>query len=108
MTPPASFHQRVYDLVARIPPGKVMTYGEVAACLGSPGGARTVGWAMNQCPEGLPWYRVLSAAGDAQGRPALRPGSGAELQRSLLETEGVVFDARGRVDLARYGWKDPR
>ena len=104
MIAPVPFHQRVYALIARIPPGKVITYGEIAACLGSPGGGRTVGWAMRQCPEGLPWYRVLNA----QGRPALRPGSGAELQRALLEAEGVVFDAHGRVDLARYGWEDPR
>jgi L-seryl-tRNA(Ser) seleniumtransferase len=104
MTSSPSFQQRVYGLVARIPPGRVTTYGEIAAWLGSPGGARTVGWAMNGCPDGLPWQRVLGSAGGKYGRLALRPSHGAEEQRSLLEAEGVVFDAHGHVDLARYGW----
>ncbi len=100
MTPSDSFRARVHALVARIPTGKVMTYGDIAAALGSPGAARTVGWAMHQCPANAPWHRVLNA----QGQPALRSGQGAEQQRALLEDEGVQFDAQGRVDLSRYAW----
>ncbi|NLS77096.1 MAG: MGMT family protein [Chloroflexi bacterium] len=93
------FAQRVFKLIAQVPEGQVVTYGSIARALGEPQGARMVGWAMHQCPEGLPWYRVLNS----QGRVSL-PGEGGALQRSLLEDEGVEFDERDRVDLARYLW----
>lgn len=93
------FQQRVLDLVARIPAGRVVTYGQIAAALGEPGKARMVGWAMHACPEGMPWYRVLNS----QGRSSLT-GEGLELQRRLLAAEGIVFDEQGRVDLDLYSW----
>jgi methylated-DNA-protein-cysteine methyltransferase-like protein len=93
--------QRVYEIVAKVPPGRVVTYGQIARCMGMPNGARTVGWAMRQCPSVLPWHRVVSAQGriSARGRPVA-----ASLQRALLAEEGVVFDACGRVDLEAAGW----
>ena len=97
------FFEQVYQVVRRIPPGKVATYGQVARILGKPRGARTVGWALHSMPEGsdAPWPRVINARGiitlDAHG-----PG-GAK-QRALLEAEGIVFDEEGRIDLDHHGW----
>ena len=97
------FFEQVYQVVRRIPPGKVATYGQVARILGKPRGARTVGWALHSMPEGsnVPWQRVINARGiitlDAHG-------PGGAIQRALLEVEGIVFDERGRIDLEVYGW----
>ena len=96
--PPNSF-QRIHDVVSQVPSGRVVTYGQIARHLGMPSGARTVGWAMHECPTGVPWHRVLNT----QGRTSLR-GHGAELQRTLLEDEGVQFGLSDRVDLRVYGW----
>jgi methylated-DNA-protein-cysteine methyltransferase-like protein len=63
-------------------------------------GARWVGGAMAQCPDDVPWWRVINAKGEISLRP------GAQEQRARLEAEGVEFDARGRVDLKRFGWGD--
>ena len=98
-----SFYQRVYELVARVPFGKVVTYGQIARHLGMPQGARAVGWAMRQCPEGLPWHRVVNAQG------GLSKGEHADyipLQRALLEEEGVAFDLQGHINLQVYGWDE--
>jgi methylated-DNA-protein-cysteine methyltransferase-like protein len=98
----AAFFERVYDLVRRIPPGRVATYGQIALMLGSPRGARAVGWALRALPagSGVPWHRVLNA----RGRISLRPPH-LQLQRALLEDEGVHFDGEDRIDLARYAWE---
>jgi len=93
------FRQRVYDIVARVPRGSVVTYGQIAIALGDPYGARRVGWAMHACPQGLPWQRVVNS----QGGISLG-GPGGALQRALLSGEGVVFDERGCIDLAQYQW----
>jgi methylated-DNA-protein-cysteine methyltransferase-like protein len=95
---------RIYAVVRRIPRGRVATYGQVAALAGYPGHARQVGYALSALPAGtvLPWHRVINARGEI----SLRHWPGAELtQRMLLEREGVRFDARGRVQLKRVGWK---
>lgn len=100
------FFGRVYRLVRRIPPGKVATYGQIAWLLGAPRGARAVGWAMRATPEGsaVPWQRVVNAAGRiSEGRSR----GEVVMQRLLLEEEGVVFDANGRIDLGVYGWEGP-
>ena len=96
--------QRVYAVVRRIPCGRVATYGQVAAVAGLGGQARQVGYALHALPgEGFaPWHRVVNA----RGAISLPPGSGADVtQRLRLEREGVRFDARGRIDLARFGWR---
>jgi methylated-DNA-protein-cysteine methyltransferase-like protein len=104
-TPPLSrSYQRIYAVVRRVPRGRVATYGQVAALAGLPGRARQVGYALHALPQGtrLPWHRVINAKGEVSRRR--RPG--AELsQRMLLEREGVRFDPRGRVALARVGWR---
>ena len=94
-----SFYGQVYEIVAQIPPGKVVTYGQIALVLGRPRQARIVGWAMHHCPHGLPWHRVINS----QGRISLTGPSGA-LQRTLLEDEGIQF-SRDQVDLDRYQWQ---
>jgi methylated-DNA-protein-cysteine methyltransferase-like protein len=77
-----------------------VTYGQVAGVVGKPRAARAVGQAMRYCPAGVPWHRVVNG----RGRISRRPGvSGMLSQRLLLLREGVRF-ARGRIDLARYGW----
>ncbi len=93
--------RRVHGVVARIPRGRVVTYGQIARYLGMHHGARTVGWAMSECPDDLPWHRVVNT----QGRISTRAHPFAtSLQRALLEDEGVIFDDEGRIDLARFRW----
>ncbi|HUP21134.1 MAG TPA: MGMT family protein [Gemmatimonadota bacterium] len=101
-----SFYDRVYDEVRRIPPGTVTTYGHVAALAGNPRAARTVGWALHALPDGtdVPWQRVVNARG---GISISKIGLPAELQRALLEAEGVEFRVDGTVDLDRWGWPGP-
>ena len=98
-----SFYERVYALVRQIPVGKVVTYGQVAALLGSPQAARAVGYALRAAPthSGLPWHRVINHRGQISPR---YPAQGPILQRLLLEAEGVCFDAHDGVDLAVYRW----
>jgi methylated-DNA-protein-cysteine methyltransferase-like protein len=110
-TPPdrEAFFEEVWEMTARIPAGRVATYGQIARLAGAPAGMedgafrafgpRWVGGAMAHCPDGVPWHRVINA----QGRISARPGS--ERQRPLLEAEGVLFDERGRIDLAAFQWK---
>lgn len=101
-----SFFERVYQVVRLIPAGRVATYGQVAHLLGAPRAARTVGWALRAVPagSGVPWQRVVNS----RGTISLGQGAGgAEIQRALLEEEGVRFDEEGRIDLARFGWAGP-
>lgn len=101
MKEPASSHffTQVYALVAQIPSGKVASYGQIAALLGNPRAARSVGWALSACPEDLPWQRVVMADGSVTG------GAWAELRRTLLAKEGVVFLLDGRVDMKAHRWQ---
>jgi methylated-DNA-protein-cysteine methyltransferase-like protein len=91
----------VYGLVRRIPRGRVLAYGEIAARLGRPGAARTVGHAMRVCPADIPWHRVVNARGAISPRAR---ASGMVTQRIRLEQEGVSFRA-GRVVMARHRWR---
>lgn len=96
-----SFPKRIYDLVAQIPKGKVATYGQLAFMAGSPRASRIVGAAMYRAPAGLPCHRVLY--GD--GRLCCdRAFGGKEIQRQMLEEEGVTFLPDGRVDLQNHLW----
>ena len=94
------FHAQVYAMVTRVPAGQVTTYGDVATMVGSPRVARHVGWALAAVQDpSVPWHRVINAQGLISFRGDIaRVGA----QRRLLETEGVVFDARERVDLKRF------
>lgn len=91
----------IYGIVARIPAGKVMTYGQIALICGRPGAARTVGYAMSTAPAGLPCHRVVNRRGD------MAPGDifcGESAQREALQGEGVSFLDDGRVDLSTSLW----
>jgi methylated-DNA-protein-cysteine methyltransferase-like protein len=99
-----SFDQRVWRVVAQIPPGRLATYGQIAELIGAYGCARQVGWALRRLPlpSEVPWQRVVNA----QGRISLslsREGSDW-MQRDLLIAEGIPVDAEGRLPLAQYRW----
>lgn len=98
-----SFTRRVYRMVRRVPHGRVVSYGGIAALLGHPRAARGVGHALHALPEGsdVPWWRVINRNGEIsiRGTP-----HAAQLQRALLEGEGVTFSSAGRVDWKRFGW----
>jgi methylated-DNA-protein-cysteine methyltransferase-like protein len=98
-----TFFERVWAVAARVPRGKVTTYGAIARALGSPGAARTVGWAMRAAPAGseLPCHRVITATGKLSPEDVF---GGPGVQRLLLEDEGVTFNAQGGVDLKRHLW----
>lgn len=96
--------ERVYQLVAQIPRGKVATYGQLALLAGSPRASRIVGAAMYRAPAGLPCHRVLYRDGTLCCDQAF---GGKEIQRQLLEAEGVPFLPDGRVDLKRCLWPGP-
>jgi len=127
------FFERVYRLVRQVPPGKVTSYGAIARMLGHPRAARTVGWALHSLPSSVPpiggpppsippsgglppsippiggderggdvpWHRVINSQGRIS--TSCREHS-ADLQRTLLEAEGIQFDERGYVDWDRFGW----
>ena len=100
-------YRRIYAVIRRIPRGRVATYGQVAALAGLAGHARQVGYALHALGKGtrLPWHRVINAKGEVSRRR--RPGDELS-QRLLLEREGVRFNARGRVALARLRWSPRR
>lgn len=91
-----NFFQTVYDIVKDIPSGKVASYGTVARLAGNPRMARQVGWALHVNPfEGVvPYHRVVMKDGSLSRGFAF---GGEEVQRALLEKEGVGFDEQGRV-----------
>jgi len=106
---------RIYAVVARIPRGRVATYGQVALLAGLSGQARQVGYALAALPSGnpgrIPWHRVVNAKGEVSPRRGEgrrgegRRGTAEGLQRVRLEREGVRFDAAGRMRLAVYRWR---
>ncbi len=103
----SSKYRMIYDVIALIPEGRVATYGQIAALAGLPGQPRLVGYALHACPPGeeISWQRVINARGEVSARSS---AEGTEnLQRVMLEAEGVEFDSRGRVDLERFRWNPP-
>ncbi len=97
---PNDREERIRAEVRRVPAGHVTTYGAVARRLGACT-ARMVGAAMASLPDdsGVPWHRVVNG----QGKISI-PGATGHRQRQLLESEGVAFDAKGRINLAVFGW----
>jgi methylated-DNA-protein-cysteine methyltransferase-like protein len=105
--PPSDIRTRIYAAVKRIPRGRVATYGQIATIAGLDGHARQVGYALHDLPDGMdvPWHRVINARGEISPRSA---GDSHELQRMLLEAEGVEFSLDSRVALKRYQWGGKR
>jgi len=105
------YNNLVWELVRQIPVGKVATYGQIAGLIPPPNNMnpekyrklspRWVGGAMAACPDNVPWQRVIGAT----GKISFRRGGGHHVQREILESEGVTFDDRGKVDLKAFGWK---
>lgn len=102
-----SIYGLIYVVVKKIPRGRVATYGQIAALAGMPRHARQAGYALAATPENMkiPWHRVINA----QGRISLRlrhwESGSDDLQRILLEAEGVTFDSSGKVNLKRFQWQ---
>lgn len=98
-----SVFQKIYDVVCKIPKGKVATYGQVAILAGNPHWARVVGYALhnNPAPGTIPCHRVVNRDGKVAEAFAF---GGGNVQRSLLEGEGVIFEPDGHIDLKKFGW----
>ena len=94
-----NFFEKVYAVIRTVPPGQVISYGQVAFLAGNPHMARQVGWALHTCPSDVPWHRVVRKDGSL---PSLSPETSFR-QRSLLEQEGVFFDEKGRVRRKYFG-----
>ena len=107
MHQPTSTHEKILDVVRRIPRGRVATYGQIAGLAGLIRQPRLVGYALHALQPGtkVPWHRVINARGMVSVRSR---GTGANTQRTLLEREGIRFDARGRISLERYRWQPKR
>src|SRR5512147_883872 len=103
-----AYYEQVWNLVRKIPRGKVAAYGQIALMIPPPNGVeieaykafgpRWVGGAMAACPDDVPWQRVINSQGKISAR------EGAERQRRLLEEEGVLF-VKDKIDLKKYGWR---
>ena len=93
--------EKIYEVVKSIPKGKVATYGQVALLAGNPRWARVVGYALHVNPEPgtIPCHRVVNCEGRVA--PSFAFG-GESVQRQLLESEGIVFESDGRIDLKKY------
>ena len=93
--------EKIYEVVKSIPKGKVATYGQVALLAGNPRWARVVGYALHVNPEPgiIPCHRVVNREGKLA--PSFAFG-GEGVQRQLLESEGIVFESDGRIDLGKY------
>ena len=99
-----AFREQVYQAVTRVPPGRVVTYGQVADHLGAPRSARLVGRALRVLPRDrsdVPWHRVVNRAGQVSDR---RPTLRMDLQWDLLREEGVETGLSGRINFDRHGW----
>ena len=93
----------MYAVVAAIPYGCILSYGDVAGMAGRPRAPRAVGGALSALPDDIevPWWRVVSGTGRISTSSIHHT---AQIQRALLEDEGVVFSAGGRIDWDRYWW----
>jgi len=97
-----NFYKKVYSVTKKIPKGKISTYGRIAVILGSPRAARAVGYALHSLDDAnVPWQRVINSKGQIRFKGET---SRYILQRKLLDSEGIVFDKSGKVDLKKYGW----
>ncbi len=99
-----AFFQEVYDIVRKIPKGKVATYGQIARMLGQPKRAKIVGWALHKNPYfgEVPCHRVVNRNGEISSGFAF---GGMEVQKEMLEAEGITFDEDGKIDLNEFLWR---
>lgn len=99
------FTQKALNIIYNIPEGKVLTYGLAAALAGEPNGARQISRLLHSMSRthDLPWHRIINS----KGKISLRPSQGYELQKALLESEGVTFSKSDTIDLKVYLWINP-
>ena len=101
----ATIYQRILEVIRQVPYGQVATYGQIALIVGgcTP---RMVGYCLASLDfdSDVPWQRIINYQGKVSPRST---GHGSQLQRELLEAEGVEFDAKGRVSFRKYGWMEP-
>ncbi len=107
---PQAFYTQVWNIIARIPRGKVASYGQIAKMLHPPAGvdeatfaefgALWVSNAVAASPSEVPWQRVVNSKGEITERDGLE----AKRHKLMLEDEGVPFNPRGRIDMRKYGW----
>ena len=97
-----TYHRRCVEIIQNIPRGKVATYGQIAALAGNPRGARQVSRILHSSSEKerLPWHRVINSKGGI----SLERGYGYELQKTLLEQEGIEFNVKDFINLKKYRW----
>jgi methylated-DNA-protein-cysteine methyltransferase related protein len=107
---PSCTFENIWRVVAKVPRGRVATYGQIARMAGLFNGARTVGWALRALPDGrriggrpIPWHRVVNAQGTISLRG--RDGGEADRQGRALRSEGIRFAPGGRIELGRYLWR---
>ena len=107
---PQDFNTQVWEILRKIPYGKVASYGQIAKMLPLPAGvdgetylefgALWVSSAVASSPDDAPWQRVVNSKGEVSEKN----GADARRHKLLLEEEGVVFGVRGRIDMKKYGW----
>jgi methylated-DNA-protein-cysteine methyltransferase-like protein len=99
--PDNAFKEQIYKLVAEIPEGRLMTYGQLAALAGNPRGAWEVGQIAHFGPQDLPWHRVVNKQG---GLASGWPNGGREAHKALLESEGIEVTSEYIVNIATLQW----
>ncbi|MBE6732789.1 MAG: MGMT family protein [Ruminococcaceae bacterium] len=99
-----SVFEKIYEVVLKIPKGRVATYGQVAFLAGNPRWARVVGYALHQNPKPfiIPCHRVVNRNGEIAESFAF---GGGNVQRQILEDEGITFESDGTIDLKKYLWQ---
>jgi O-6-methylguanine DNA methyltransferase len=98
----SQFYQKIYEIVQKVPFGKVASYKQIAVLAGSPLAARQVGYAMAALPPGssVPWHRIINSRGEIP----IKDPAGAKAQRQRLLLEGIAFNSNGRINLDTFGW----
>jgi len=96
--------ERILDIIKQIPEGKVATYGQIATIAGTQN-PRLVGFALASQKEDteVPWFRVINSRGKISFP---EESDGFKIQYSLLKNEGIIFDAKNRVNLNQYRWSE--
>lgn len=102
LKPDRHYRERVFEIVRRIPSGRVMTYGQIAYMLGEGYTPRTVGFVMHGADDATPWHRVINSQGRCSTGGVVLPSNKQQL---MLEAEGVSFDDHGRCDLEAHLWR---
>jgi methylated-DNA-protein-cysteine methyltransferase-like protein len=107
---PQAFCDQVWDIVRKIPRGRVASYGQIAKMLPVPAGvdgdtylefgALWVSTALTSCPDDVPWQRVVNSKGEISEQDGLE----AKRHKLMLDDEGVLFGVRGRIDMKKFGW----